>query len=143
MKVRRADSGATVTVTGAVHDGDGAELGDVLRAALGDGSDGDVLLEAHGITEFDDGALQALASVRSRAKHLHRGFAVLDDRDGATARSLRRSGHIFRIPVHADADAARSAMSGDRARTAARNPRPDAPVVPMASAGTGGHLPGL
>ncbi|WP_432572920.1 phospholipase D-like domain-containing protein [Kineococcus sp. SYSU DK005] len=126
MKVRQARSGATVTVSGAVHDEDGPELGAALISALGDGRDGDVLLDAHSVTEFDDGALRAFAAVRTRAKHLHRGFAVLDEEDGATARSLRRSGHVFRITVHPDAGAARAALSEGRSRTAARNPLPPA-----------------
>ncbi|PRY13883.1 hypothetical protein [Kineococcus rhizosphaerae] len=111
-----------VVVEGAVGTPEVAELrAGLLEAVTGDGGH-DVLLDVHGVPSFADEALTALTAARSQGKSLRRRVVVLDDQDGATSRSLRRSGQIFRFPVHPDAVSARAALAADRASVAGTNP---------------------
>lgn len=110
-----------VVVEGAVGAGEVPELlAQLLRAVQDDGGR-DVLLDVRGVPSFVDEALAALTAGRSRAKSLRHRIVVLDERDGATSKSLRRSGQIFRFPVYPDVGTASAALAADRASLAATN----------------------
>jgi len=72
------------------------------------------------IIMFDDAALAALVSGRSRAKAGQHRIVVLDASDGVLAR-LTRTGMVYRLPVYPDAAAAEQALSTDRAAAALRS----------------------
>jgi hypothetical protein len=108
-----------LTAQGAIGVTDLAELRAGLVEAF-DGGETDVLLDAHEVSAFDDGALPALTAARSRAKFIRRHLVVLDRDDGAVSASLRRSGLRFRFPVYPDAAAAHEGLVEDRAALDAR-----------------------
>lgn len=92
-----------------------------LRARLVDAvnrTDGDILIDAHQVTAFDDTALIALTAARKRAKSLRHRILILDRAEGHVARSLRRTGMHTRIPVHPDAATATHHLAADRAARA-------------------------
>jgi anti-anti-sigma regulatory factor len=136
MKIHRDDSATdhVVVVSGAVASTDAARLEACLVLAASDG-EADVLLDARGVTAFDDLANSALTATRSRARSRHHRVAVLDRPGGAVSASLQRTGRQFRFPVYADASAAELAMAADRqalARTGAtRRPGRDAEGGPL------------
>ena len=131
-----------LTVTGVVRGADAHQLQSTLVGELGHGGGHDVVVDVRKVTAFDDDALPALTAGRSRAKFLHRRIALVDGADGATTRALRRSGHIFRFPVHADAAAARTALAAERSELAARNATRSAgvPVEQRREDVAAGHL---
>lgn len=92
-----------------------------LRALLVDAvnrTDGDILIDTHHVTAFDDTALVALTAARKRAKYLRHRILVLDSADGCVARSLRRTGMYLRMPAYPDAATAAQHLAADRqART--------------------------
>ena len=136
MKIHRADSATdhVVVVSGAVGRADAARLEDCLVLAASEG-EADVLLDARGITAFDDAASSALTATRSRARSRHHRVAVLDRPGGAVSASLQRTGRQFRFPVYADASAAELAMAADRQALgrmgATRRPDRDAKGGPL------------
>lgn len=88
-----------------------------LRARLVDvvnRTDGDILIDTHEVTAFDDTALIALTAARKRAKFLRHRILILDRSEGHVARSLRRTGMHIRIPVYPDAAAAAQHLAADR-----------------------------
>lgn len=134
MKVHSSTHGneRIVVVEGDVGSAEVAELRTALvQAVTGDGGH-DVLLDVHGVLSFADEALPALTAARSQAKSSRHRVVVLDGHDGATSRSLRRTGHVFRFPVHPDAASARVALAADRSSLAATNP-----LTPAADRGAG------
>lgn len=58
----------------------------------------DLLVDASAVTSFDDAAMAALSSARTRARHLGAQIVVIDQVDGALSLSLRRTGLAFRVP---------------------------------------------
>lgn len=112
----------TVVVEGVVGAAEVPALLAELLAAVQDGGGHDVLLDVRGVSSFADEALTALTAGRSRAKSLRHRIVVVDDRNGETAKSLRRSGQVFRFPVHPDAGTASAALEADRVSLAATNP---------------------
>ncbi|WP_432548310.1 hypothetical protein [Kineococcus sp. SYSU DK004] len=115
-------------MSGAVGAADAAALRVRLLDAVGGGPGdpgGDVLLDARRVTSFDDLALVAFVAARSRAKHLRHRLVVVDGDDGAAARSLRRTGQVFRTAVYPDTASALRGIAGDRAAVAAHNPLRD------------------
>lgn len=122
MRASRSDT-ATQTLlalSGEVGGSDVDRLRHLLVDALDDG-ERDLLVDAHAVTAFDDAALAALVSGRSRAKARRHRMVVLDGFDGALARSLSRTGLNNRMPVYADASAAERGLSADRAAVALRS----------------------
>ena len=115
-----------LTVSGPVGSAQASELRLRLLEEVGHGGGCDVILDTRQVSSFDDAALVALTAGRSRAKFLHHRIVLVDGQDGSTVRSLRRSGHIFRFPVYADAAAAGEGLSADRSALAARNPLSEA-----------------
>lgn len=117
MDLTRHDTATehVLTATGAVGPADTDALRTGLLGALDDGDAVDLLLDAGGVSSFDDAALPALTAARSRAKHLRRRVVVLDGDGGALATALRRSGLWYRFPVHPDAAAAHDALAAERA----------------------------
>jgi anti-anti-sigma regulatory factor len=95
----------------------GAEQASALQLKLIDAvgqAPGDLYLDVHGVTAFDDDALNTLTAARSRAKSHRTRIAVLDDPEGVVASGLRRTGRHFRFPIYPDAAAATTAMSAER-----------------------------
>lgn len=143
MKLRSSthEDERIVVVEGAVGAAEVAELRAELLRAVEDEGGHDVLVDVHGVPSFEDEALAALTAARSHAKSSRHRVVVLDAQDGATARSLRRTGHVFRFPVHPDAVSARAALAADRSSLAATNPlrraadRGAEPVGPRGRAG--------
>ncbi|PPK96099.1 anti-anti-sigma regulatory factor [Kineococcus xinjiangensis] len=123
MEIHGNDEQGTcvLTVNGPVGSTHTHRLQTALIEELGRGGGHDLILDMRQVTSLDDAALAALTTGRQRAKFLHRRIVVVDGDDGATTRALRRSGHIFRFPVYADADAAGAALTADRSAVAARN----------------------
>ena len=106
---------------------------DPLRQALVAAVDlvrpgGDLLVDAHGVTAFDDDALPAFVAARSRAKWNRMSVACLCDEGSAMERALRRSGHLPRITVHPDSDTARGVLG--RRRQLARGRLRTVPAQP-------------
>jgi anti-anti-sigma regulatory factor len=94
-----------------------------LRARLAEalaGGERDLLLDGRQVTAFDDSALAAFTTARSKAKSQHRRVVALDREGGALSASLRRTGLIFRFPVYPDVPTAAAALSADRAGLAAK-----------------------
>jgi len=115
MKIQRVDSATdhVVVVSGAVGRTDAAQLEACLMLAASEG-EADVLLDARGVTAFDDAASSALTASRSRARSRRHRIAVLDSADGAVSASLQRTGRQFRFPVYADVTAAEQGLAADR-----------------------------
>jgi hypothetical protein len=88
-----------------------------LRARLisaVDHADGDLYVDAHGVTGFSDEAMAAFTGARSRAKMHRTRLVVLDGPDGVLAASLRRTGRHFRFPIYPDASSAATALGAER-----------------------------
>lgn len=120
-----------------------------LRALLVDAvdrTDGDILIDTHDVTAFDDVVLVALVAARGRAKFRRHRILVLDAVDGLVARSLRRTGLDIRIPVYPDAATAARHLAADRAvrarltmsRVPASGPEPARGTTPMIHSDRGG-----
>lgn len=77
---------------------------------------GDLLVDASAVTSFDDAAMAALSSARTRARHLGAQLVVIDQVDGALSLSLRRTGLAFRFPRFESVEAATASM--EQARSA-------------------------
>lgn len=105
-----------VTVTGPVGPADLTALRLALVGAV-EGTDGPLLVDTRGVTAFDDACLDALVAARSRAKWHRRSVAVLAAVGAPVEVSLRRAGHLARMPVHPDVETARA---DQEQRTAAR-----------------------
>jgi anti-anti-sigma regulatory factor len=122
MHTSRTDTStdAVLAVTGVVSAGDTPRLRTQLFDALHNG-ERDLLLDARSVTAFDDEAFSALVAARSEAKFRQHRLVVLDAADGVLARSLRRTGLIFRFPVYRDSAAAAAAMATDRSAVALRS----------------------
>lgn len=111
------DHESVLAVTGPVDAVDVPLLNDRILATL-DQNQGDVLLDMREADPVSDVLMRALTGARSRAKHLRHRIVVVDTLDGATARSLRRHGMHFRIPIYLDLPAASAGLHADRtART--------------------------
>jgi anti-anti-sigma regulatory factor len=117
-----------------------AELPELRRRLVDalEGSDGDLLIDAHQVTAFEDGAMAALTTARSWAKYHGCRVVFLGDRDGAMAAALRRTGRQFRFPVYPDACTASTRLAADRARRAGRGQL----TVGSAEPGEGASAPG-
>ena len=110
-----------VTLSGDVGAADLATLRTALVAAVdGVRPGGDLLVDAHGVTAFDDAALPAFVTARSRAKRNRMSIAALAEDGSALEAALRRSGHLSRITVHPDAAAARELLGRRRELARAR-----------------------
>lgn len=80
---------------------DGAAGGDRQRTHAGD-----LLVDAVSVTSFDDAAMAALSSARTRARYLGAQVVVIDQVAGALSLSLRRTGLAFRFPRFESLEAA-------------------------------------
>lgn len=90
----------------------------VDRAAGGDwqrAHAGDLLVDAVSVTSFDDAAMAALSSARTRARYLGAQVVVIDQVTGALSLSLRRTGLAFRFPRFESLEAATAHL--EQART--------------------------
>ncbi|TNM67296.1 hypothetical protein FHN55_10885 [Streptomyces sp. NP160] len=76
---------------------------------------GDLLVDASAVTSFDDAAMAALSSARTRARHLGAQIVVTDQVDGALSLSLRRTGLAFRFPQFESLEAATAFLEQARA----------------------------
>lgn len=111
MEITETDpTHGVITLSGSVDQDDGLRLRRALMAAL-DGAGVDLLVDAREVTSFDDTALGALTAARTRAKWHRRGLVVLDAQGGPVETTLRRSGHLQRIPVYPDVSTARAALA--------------------------------
>lgn len=116
MNISALDS-AVVTLDGDISAADLDRLRTALVTAVDTvASDGDLVVDAHGVTAFDDACLTAFVAARSRAKWNRRSLAVLAGVGSPLEASLRRSGHLARIAVHDDAPSARAVFETERAR---------------------------
>jgi anti-anti-sigma regulatory factor len=106
-----------LAVSGRVGPAQMPELRTRLVDAI-DRTDGDVLIDTHHVTAFDDTALVALTAARKRAKFLRHRIAILDAEDSPVALSLRRTGMHIRLPVYPDAATAAHHLAADRAARA-------------------------
>ena len=123
MRTQRDDTPDedVLTVSGVVRPQDAGRLAaETLDAVNAHDDRRDVLLDAHGMTEFSPGASWALVRARSRAKWLRRRLVVLDSDDGVLARHIRSHGHQKQLPVYADAAAARAGLLEAREALASR-----------------------
>ena len=111
---------AVLAVTGDVSASDTLQLRTRMFDVLHDGEH-DLFLDARNVTAFDDAAFAAFVAGRSEAKFRQRRLVVLDAADGVVARSLRRTGLIFRFPVFRDTAAATAALASDRSTVALRS----------------------
>lgn len=116
MNISREDTKTerVLALTGNVGPGQVGQLRAELLAALEDGQS-DVLIDARQVDSFDDQAFAAFVTGRSRAKFRRRRLVVIDDEAGVVARSLRRTGLVFRFPVYADPVAAAEGLLADAA----------------------------
>lgn len=111
-----------LSLSGRIGSAQVPELGALLLAAV-DRADGDVLIDTHRVTAFDDSDLVALTTARKRAKFRRNRIVVLDGENGVVAAGLRRSGMHIRMPVCPDAATASGHLAADRAARAARAAR--------------------
>jgi anti-anti-sigma regulatory factor len=119
MEIHRLESTTddVMTVTGTVAREDVPVLRDALLAGV-ENTSTDLLVDTRIVTVFDEAALAAFVTARSRARFLRRRIVVLDADHGAVSVALRSSGLLARIPVHPDADSARSVLADRRASRA-------------------------
>ncbi|PPK93521.1 anti-anti-sigma regulatory factor [Kineococcus xinjiangensis] len=115
IKRKRIQDHRVLVVSGEVGADDVIDLREGLEQAAEEG--GDVLLDAHGVTRFDDAARAALVSGRSRAKFHGNRLMVLDSPDGRVRASLLSWGLQTRIPTYDDAE---HAVSDGAARAEGR-----------------------
>ena len=115
IKRKRAQDHRVLVVSGEVGADDVQELRTALEQAADEG--GDVLLDAHGVTRFDEAARAALVSGRSRAKFHGNRLMVLDAPDGRVRAGLLSWGLQTRILTFDDAE---QAVSQGSARSEGR-----------------------
>ena len=121
MQIEQTAGDDLLTLTGDVVPADLPALTAALLAAVeGISAGSDLLVDAHGVTAFDDAALPAVVAARSRAKWNRMSVAALCDGGSPLEAALRRSGHLGRIGVHPDAATARRTLAGRRAARAGR-----------------------
>lgn len=122
MHISRTDTPteAVLAVTGDVSAGDTRRLRTQMFDVLHEGEH-DLLLDARNVTAFDDAAFAAFVAGRSEAKARQHRLVVLDAADGVVARSLHRTGLIFRFPVYRDSAAATAGLAADRNAVALRS----------------------
>ncbi len=111
-----------LTVEGAVGPAQMTQLRAALQSELVREVGGDVILDVRRVGSFDDEVLMVLTAGRTLGKSRRRRIVVVDDAGGATCRSLRRSGQIFRFPVYPDVDAASAALVVERRALDSINP---------------------
>ena len=104
-----------VHLVGEISHGQIKELRGSLFQAV---NDVDVVIDARGVTDFDDTALTALSAARSRAKWRSHRLVVVDEEDGRLRASLRRTGLHLHFPVYRDPAGAAKGLSADRLATA-------------------------
>ena len=78
------------------------------------GHAGDLLVDARAVNSFEDGAMAALSSARTRARHLGASVVVVDAADGALGLSLRRTGLAFRFPRYDSVEEALASLQQAR-----------------------------
>jgi anti-anti-sigma regulatory factor len=124
---------AVITLSGDITLADLDPLRTALVVAVDTtAADEDLLVDAHEVTAFDDDCLPAFVAARSRAKWNRRSLAVLADVGSPVEASLRRTGHLSRIPVYDDEASARAVFERERTR---RQASWDLTAAPRAAAG--------
>ena len=113
---------ALFTVTGAVGADDVPALRRALVAAV-ERMPSPVVVDGRGVTAFPDSATEAFVVARSRAKFLRKVLVVVDGGAGGAGgaggvvhAALVRTGVLFRIPVFADEQTARTVLAAELSR---------------------------
>jgi hypothetical protein len=110
---------AAITLRGEVGHTDLLTLRQALLAAVDrTAPQTELLVDARGVTSFDDCGISAFSAAWSRTEWSLRLITVLADEGSPIEVALRRLGHLRRITVHPDAPAAHEAIKRPRTSSA-------------------------